>query len=194
MWNDEMILNAITDQLAPIAYVPDELLDRYGPIMDSQIQPASLDVRLGEKFLTHPAEEEVNLDEHFAFTLLPGECVIAELLEKFRIPNNVVPRLEGKSTWARDFLTIHSAGFIDPGFKGGITLELKNDGRKVLTVKPGDLIGQMSFQTLEAPAVRPYGHDSLASHYQYQKGATPSWRSRSNVGASSSSTTEPAAE
>jgi dCTP deaminase len=176
MWNDQMIMEALVG-LGPIAYVPDDLVDTYGTIMDSQIQPASLDVRLGENFITHPGGERIDLDQDFAFTLLPGECVLGVLLERLRLPDNVVARIEGKSSWARQFLTVHSAGFVDPGFRGDITLELKNDGRHVLTLKPGDLIAQVSFQSLAAPAIRPYGHNGLDSHYQGQEGATPSWRS-----------------
>jgi dCTP deaminase len=176
MLNDAMIMTAVTG-VSPIAYVPDERGDTWGPIMDSQIQPASLDVRLGEEFRTHPGNERVDLDEFFAFTLLPGECVLASLLERVNLPNDIAARVEGKSTWAREFLTIHSAGFIDPGFHGDVTLELKNDGRKVLVLKPGDLIAQISFHLLAAPAQRPYGHEGLDSHYQGQEGTTPSWRS-----------------
>ncbi len=176
MWNDEWIMKAVTGT-SPVAYVPDDRYNRWGPIRDRQIQPASLDVRLGENFILHPSGEVADLDELFGFTLLPGECVLANLLERLNLPSDLAARVEGKSTWAREFLTIHSAGFVDPGFKGDITLELKNDGRNVLMLKPGDIIGQISFHPLVAPAQRPYGSPGLQSHYQGQEGATPSWRS-----------------
>ena len=176
MWNDRLIAQALSG-VSPIAYVPDDRYERWGPIMDRQIQPASLDVRLGEEFRTHPANDLAELDQFFGLTLLPGECVLASLLERLNLPDSIVARVEGKSTWAREFLTIHSAGFVDPGFHGDITLELKNDGRNVLLLKPGDIIGQISFQALDAPAARPYGHPGLDSHYQGQEGTTQSWRS-----------------
>ena len=175
MWNDKMIFDAITRQY-PIVFTPEERAERYGPIMDHQVQPCSLDVRLGESFIAHPSGEPVDLDEFFAFTLLPGECVLASLLERFSLPPGIAARIEGKSTWAREFLTVHSAGFVDAGFAGDLTLELKNDGRKVLILKPGDVIAQVSFVTLDAPAERPYGSPGIDSHYQGQEGATPSWR------------------
>lgn len=173
MWNDEKIREWVVDA-EPIAYVPELLLKRYGPILDSQIQPASLDVRLGESFIEHPSGEAVQLDEFFNYTFLPGECVLASVLERVNLPIGAVARLEGKSSLAREFfLTIHSASFIDPGFHGDITLELKNDGRKPINLRPGMLIGQLSFQSLVAPAERPYGTEGLQSHYQGQIGATP---------------------
>jgi dCTP deaminase len=99
--------------------------------------------------------------------------VLASLVEAVGIWNDVVARVEGKSSWARHFLTVHSAGFIDPGFQGDITLELKNDGQQELYLEPGVFIAQISFQWLAAPAKRPYGTEGLDSHYQYQKGPTP---------------------
>jgi dCTP deaminase len=92
------------------------------------------------------------------------------LLERVQIPNDVVARIEGKSTWARQFLTVHSAGFIDPGFHGDVTLELKNDGEVPIYLFPGVAIAQMSFQYLSARAIRPYGTKALNSHYQSQEG------------------------
>lgn len=179
MWNDARIRERLAGQW-PIAYTPDAREARYGPIMDDQVQPASLDVRLGEDFISHPTGELVGLDEYFSFTLLPGECLLASLLERINLPPDVVARVEGKSTWARQFLTIHSAGFIDPGFHGDVTLELKNDGRKPIELKPGMMIGQISFQWLEAAAERPYGSEGLQSHYQGQEGANPAWSSETH--------------
>src|SRR3954462_9865940 len=112
MWNDKMIIDALTRPF-PIVFIPEERAERHGPIMDHQVQPCSLDVRLGESFISHPSGEPVELDEFFAFTLLPGECVLASLLERFNLPPHVAARIEGKSTWAREFLTVHSAGFVD---------------------------------------------------------------------------------
>lgn len=180
MWPDKLIISALSSQRGsssapPIAWVPEERVADYGQIADSQVQPASLDVRLGGEFILQPSGELVRLDPYFAFSLVPGQCVLATLVERICIPDNVVARIEGKSTWARKFLTVHSAGFIDPGFTGDVTLELKNDGPHRIEMKPGDAIAQLSFQWLAAPAIRPYGSEGIGSHYQGQKGANGPW-------------------
>lgn len=159
----------------PVVFVPPKRLEEYGPVLETQIQPASLDVRLGGDFINHKTGEEVGLDPFHQLTMMPGDCWLACLVERFFMPDNVVARVEGKSSWARKFLTVHSAGFIDPGFRGDITMELKNDGHHPIHLVPGAPIAQVSFQRLDAPASRPYGSESLGSHYQYQQGATRSW-------------------
>lgn len=156
----------------PWAYVPG-VREQFGQIDDSQIQPASLDVRLGPEFVDHPSGREFQLKDDEALYLRPGKCVLASLVERFVIPAGVVARVEGKSSWARRFLTVHSAGFIDPGFRGDITMELKNDGGLTLELRPGMVIAQVSFQQMLGPAARPYGSPGLGSHYQGQSGATP---------------------
>lgn len=155
----------------PIAWVPASR-EEFGPIDDSQIQPASLDVRLGPEFVDHVTGQRVSLVGDDALKLAPGSCVLASLVERFSIPADLVARVEGKSSWARRFLTVHSAGFIDPGFKGDITMELKNDGGLVLELRPGLVIAQVSFQTMSAVCERPYGSPGLGSHYQGQVGTT----------------------
>jgi dCTP deaminase len=154
-------------------YVPRDRYDQFGPIQDSQIQPASLDVRLSDHFITHPEGARVFATNEF-WTLQPGDCILGSIVERFRLADNEVARVEGKSSWARHFLTVHSAGFIDPGFHGDITLELKNDGHHEIELRPGAVIAQVSFQLLVAPAVRPYGSRGLNSHYQGQRNTTPS--------------------
>lgn len=178
MWPDKLIAAALeahrgASGLLPIAYVPEERLDRYAPVLGGQIQPASLDVRMSHEFVKHPTHESFTVERYL--DLEPADCVLATLVERVAIPDNVVARVEGKSTWARRFLTVHSAGFIDPGFHGDITLELKNDGHTTLWLEPGALIAQISFQWLAAPALRPYGSEGIDSHYQGQTGATPAW-------------------
>jgi dCTP deaminase len=175
MWNDRQIWMAMrTGDLDPIAYVPDMRRKRYGGDIDpSQVQPASLDVRLSHDLILHPSGTLIRLDG-VGHQLAPGECILGSTVERFMIPDNVVARVEGKSSWAREFLTVHSAGFVDPGFKGDITLELKNDGHKWLTLRAGMMIAQVSFQSLSAPAMRPYGSEGIGSHYQGQWGATAS--------------------
>ena len=175
IWNDKLIAAAIEPgrpDLLPLVWVPKEREERFGFITSSQVQPASLDVRLGPEFIGHPSGAQSYIGEDCAYKLMPGDCVLASLVESVAIPDNVAARVEGKSSWARQFLTVHSAGFIDPGFQGDITLELKNDGKRPLTLTPGDLIAQLSFHWLAAPAARPYGTDGLGSHYQHQKGPT----------------------
>lgn len=177
MWNDKLIRAALDverDDVRPIAWVPEDRLERFGPIADSQIQPASLDVRLGPEFILHPEENRLIITGDGYYALLPGDCVLASLVEAVSLDDTVVARVEGKSTWARQFLTVQSAGFIDPGFTGDITLELKNDGKTNLLLVPGMRIAQISFQWLAAPAARPYGSEGLDSHYQYQRGPNPS--------------------
>jgi dCTP deaminase len=181
MWNDYMIRCAVfPEQVRPdrpearkLVFVPTWRMERWGDIQDSQIQPASLDVRLGPEFIRHPDGAEFSAAEAGkSYPLSPGECVLASTIERVKMPDNAVCRVEGKSSLARIFLTVHSAGFIDPGFCGDITLELKNDGMVPLRLAPGMLIAQLSFQSLDAPAVRPYGHQQLGSRYQFQRGPT----------------------
>lgn len=159
---------------APSIFVPCDRLDM-GEIKELQIQPASLDVRLAREIIRHPSGEFIDMNDE-GYSLAPGECILASLVERFRMgADNVVGRIEGKSSWARKFLSIHAAGFIDPGFCGDLTLELKNDGHARITLLPGVRIAQISFQFLAGPVQRMYGHNNLGSHYQYQCGPTESW-------------------
>ena len=145
----------------------------FGPIEEEQIQPASLDVRLGPEIVSHPWGERYVIDPERYYTLRPGKCVLGSLVERLDLrADNVAARIEGKSTWARRFLTVHSAGFIDPGFTGDVTLELKNDGEIDIHLRPGMMIAQISFHFLAAPAERLYGEKGLGSHYQGQIGTT----------------------
>jgi dCTP deaminase len=161
--------------IGEFVYVPKERQALYGDDIRSQIQPASLDVRLAGEFRDYVTGETIwsglKPGDHLA--LDPGECILGSLVEAFRIPD-IVARVEGKSSWARKFLTVHSAGFIDPGFIGDITLELKNDGYAPLYIPVGCAIAQVSFHQMAAPADRPYGSAGLNSHYQNQCGPTKS--------------------
>jgi dCTP deaminase len=145
----------------------------FGPITEEQIQPASLDVRLAPDLIRHPSGERVTVAVGRTYSIAPGECLLASLIEVLDMTaDNVAARIEGKSTWARQFLTVHSAGFIDPGFRGAVTLELKNDGHARLELRPGVAIAQISFHFLAASADRLYGDKGLNSHYQNQSGTT----------------------
>jgi dCTP deaminase len=156
----------------------------------ARIQPASVDLRLGDSFrvfnnhkvtaidLRQPPEnltEEVIVPEGEAFVIHPGEFCLARTLEWVEIPDDLVARIEGKSSLGRLGLIVHAtAGFCDPGWKGTLTLELNNLTRIPIKLWPGLLIAQLSFMTLDSAAERPYGSDGLGSHYQGQRAATAS--------------------
>jgi dCTP deaminase len=145
------------------------------PPAEEAYQPASVDLRLGRSFITEAGQEvEIPRTGFNAVQLGPGECLLACTRECVGVPADIVARVEGKSSWGRCFLMIHStAGFIDPGFHGQITLELKNLSKSVIALPLGAYIAQISFQYLDQPAGRPYGSKDLGSRYQGQRGATP---------------------
>lgn len=163
------------------------------PFDESLVQPASVDVRLDHYFrvfLNHTMpviDVKQNLEEltrlveldpadpDRAFILHPGEFVLGSTLERVALPDDTVGRVEGKSSLGRLGLLIHStAGFIDPGFDGHITLELSNVASLPITLYPGMKIGQISFLRMTTPADVPYGSGALGSKYQGQRGPTPS--------------------
>lgn len=160
------------------------------PHSDEMVQPSSIDVRLDGLFrvfnnskYTHidpklPQEELTTLVEcpdDEAFILHPGEFVLGATLEKFTIPSHLAGRLEGKSSLGRLGLLTHStAGFIDPGFSGHITLELSNTANLPIALYPGMKVGQLALFKMTSPAESPYGTGSLGSKYQGQRGPTPS--------------------
>ena len=161
-------------------------IDPYDPEL---MQPSSLDVRVDRYFrvfrnsrypyIDVKAEQEeltelVEVDDE-AFILHPGEFVLGSTLERVRLPDDLVARLEGKSSLGRLGLLIHStAGFIDPGWDGHVTLELSNVANLPITIYYGMKIGQVSFMQLSEPASAPYGSSGLGSKYQGQRGPTPS--------------------
>ncbi|WP_033214316.1 dCTP deaminase [Kitasatospora phosalacinea] len=160
------------------------------PFEPSMVQPSSIDVRLDRFFRVFenhryphidPAEEQPDLtrlvepegDE--AFILHPGEFVLASTYEMITLPNDVASRLEGKSSLGRLGLLTHStAGFIDPGFNGHVTLELSNVATLPIKLYPGMKIGQLCLFRLSSPAEHPYGSERYGSRYQGQRGPTPS--------------------
>jgi len=160
------------------------------PLMEGSIQPASVDVHLDRKVLvfrnsrrpyidvrepTEDLTEMVEIGEDAPFILHPGEFVLGSTLEYFEIPNDLVARLEGKSSLGRLGLLIHStAGYVDPGWKGHLTLELSNVARLPITLYYGMKIGQVSFLRLTAPAEQVYGAPGLGSKYLGQTEPTPS--------------------
>ncbi len=160
------------------------------PFDPSLMQPASLDVRVDRLFrvfrnsrypyIDVKQEQEdltelVEIDGDEPFILHPGEFVLGSTLERVQLPNDLVARLEGKSSLGRLGLLIHStAGFIDPGWDGHVTLELSNVANLPITIYPGMKIGQLSFVQMSEPTGNPYGSSGLGSKYQGQRGPTPS--------------------
>ena len=160
------------------------------PFDDSCVQPSSVDLRVGKYFRlfrNHSLEvidvkenqedltELVEIQEDSALILHPGEFVLGATSERVALPNNIVGRLEGKSSLGRLGLLIHStAGFVDPGFDGHITLELSNVANLPIKLYPGMKIGQISFLYMTTPASAAYGSAGLGSKYQHQVGPTPS--------------------
>jgi dCTP deaminase len=163
------------------------VFDPYDP---SLVQPSSVDVRVDRRFrVFHNARypyidvrqpmddltELVTVDSDEPFILHPGEFVLGQTLERVRLPDDLVGRLEGKSSLGRMGLLIHStAGFVDSGFEGNLTLELSNVANLPITVYHGMPIGQISFMRMDGPVERPYGRDGTKSKYQGQTEPTPS--------------------
>ena len=160
------------------------------PFDEACLQPSSIDVKVSNLFrvfrnhttaiidvkkdLTDLTElVEMKGDE--PFVLHPGEFVLGSTLERVAIADDLVARVEGKSSLGRLGLLIHStAGFIDAGFDGHITLELSNVANLPITIYPSMKIGQVSFMTMTTPADKPYGSGARGSKYQGQRGPTPS--------------------
>ena len=159
------------------------------PLDEDAIQPSSVDVRLGGDFrvfanhrypfidVKEPQPDLTELVEagDEPFVLHPGEFVLGSTLERITLPSDVVARLEGKSSLARLGLVIHStAGFIDAGFDGDVTLELSNVATLPILLYPGMRIAQFAFFGLDRAAENPYGDGASGSKYQGQSGPTPS--------------------
>ena len=160
------------------------------PYDERMVQPSSIDVRIDRHFrlfdnhkypVIDPAQEQpgltrpVEVDPQDPFVLHPGEFVLAATYEQVTLPDDVAARLEGKSSLGRLGLLTHStAGFIDPGFSGHVTLELSNVATLPIKLWPGMKIGQLCFFRLSAPAEHPYGSDVYGSRYQGQHGPTES--------------------
>jgi len=160
------------------------------PFTDAMVQPSSVDVRLDRFFrvfenhkysVIDPSIEQVDLTREVAvaadefFILHPGEFVLASTYEVITLPDDIAGRLEGKSSLGRLGLLTHStAGFIDPGFSGHITLELSNVANLPVKLFPGMKIGQLCLIKLSSAAEHPYGSAVYGSRYQGQRGPTPS--------------------
>jgi dCTP deaminase len=168
----------------------DEERIKIRPWDPAMVQPASVDLKLGTSFrvfhnhrlpaidLAQPPSgvtEHVQIDEDASFVIHPGEFVLGTTVEWVELPDDIVARIEGKSSLGRLGLIVHAtAGFVDPGFSGTLTLEITNLTRVPIVLWPGKPIAQLSFMTLDQAAERPYGHPDLGSHYHGQVEATES--------------------
>ncbi|GAB3410467.1 dCTP deaminase [Haloparvum alkalitolerans] len=155
--------------------------------VDQQVQPASVDLRLGEEFLEfqrtnipciHPTEAdevgdyvtETHVPNGEDFILHPGDFVLGTTAERVAIPDDLVAHVEGRSSLGRLAVVVHAtAGLCDPGYEGQITLELSNLGTAPVALSPGMRVSQLTFTELSTPAERPYGEER-GSKYQGQKG------------------------
>ena len=160
------------------------------PYDESMIQPSSIDFRLDRYFRVFenhryphidPAADQSDLtriveaDGEEPFILHPGEFVLGSTYEVVTLPDDIAARVEGKSSLGRLGLLTHAtAGFVDPGFSGHVTLELANVATLPIKLYPGMKIGQLCFFRLSSPAAHPYGSEKYGSRYQGQRGPTPS--------------------
>ena len=160
------------------------------PLAEDAIQPSSVDLHVDRFFRVfrndttpfidpkRPQDdltEMVEVDDGKAFILHPGEFVLGSTRERVALGDDLVARLEGKSSLGRLGLLIHStAGFVDAGWDGHLTLELSNVANLPIAIYPGMKIGQISFLRMSSPAEHPYGSDTTGSKYQGQRGPTPS--------------------
>ena len=153
---------------------------------EKQIQPSSIDMRLGKEFKVFkvirkayidPKDEEdlslymesTTVKDGEAFIIHPNEFALATTLEYVKVPDDLVARVEGRSSMGRLGVTMHvTAGFIDPGFEGNITLEISNIGAMPVALYPGQRVCQIVFETMTTPSELPYGHPDRNSKYMGQ--------------------------
>lgn len=166
--SDRTIIKMLDDKSLTIA-----------PLEREQIQPASVDIRLGNTFsIVEDTPSGIITLDHLikyksiqtdTYLILPGQFVLATTMEYFELPDNLTAFVEGRSSLGRMGLFIQNAGWVDPGFKGEITLELYNANRCAIELKSGRRIGQLVFAKMDNPALNPYH-----GKYQGQTGATGS--------------------
>lgn len=149
------------------------------PLAPEQVQPASVDIRLGSTFsivedsptgvITMDKEIRYKTIQSNTYTLLPNQFVLATTMEYFELPDNLTAFVEGRSSLGRMGLFIQNAGWVDPGFRGEITLELYNANRCAIELRAGRRVGQLVFAEMDEAALNPY-----RGKYQGQRGATGS--------------------
>lgn len=160
------------------------------PLDEANIQPASIDLQLDRVFrifrvtqrpfvdVRQPMEdltELVTIEDEEPFIIQPGTFVLGSTLESVTLPDDIVARVDGRSSLGRLGLLVHAtAGYVDPGWTGKLTLELSNQSQMPIALYYGMKISQISFLRMSTPVDRPYGSESLASKYQGQTGPTPS--------------------
>ncbi len=160
------------------------------PLDKNDIQPASVDLHLDRVFrifrvtrrpyvdVREPMEdltELVSIEDDEPFIIQPGSFVLGSTLESVTLPDDIVARVDGKSSLGRLGLLVHAtAGYVDPGWMGKLTLELSNQSQMPIALYYGMKVSQISFLRLSTPVERPYGSEGLASKYQGQTGPTPS--------------------
>lgn len=152
---------------------------RIEPFTEDQIQPASVDIRLGETYslvedtsggiLRLESQTQYKTIRADTYLLMPGQFVLATTMEYFRLPDHITAFVEGRSSIGRLGLFVQNAGWVDPGFEGEITLELFNANRCAIELKAGRRVGQLVFAQMDAAAEHPY-----QGKYQGQRGATGS--------------------
>jgi len=148
------------------------------PFDTDNVEPASVDLRLGEdhKLVSASSDSDELIYEQLVSDPLvvpPETFILTTTLERVKIPDDIVAHVLGRSSLGRLGISVHqTAGYIDPGFEGQITLELSNHGPAQVSLSPGQRICQIVFEKLSSPAEQPYGHED--SQYQYQSGATES--------------------
>jgi len=154
--------------------------------IERQVQPSSVDLRIGNEFkgfkiikkpFIDPKDpedldsymESVNIEDDEAFIIHPNEFALATTYETVKIPDDLVARVEGRSSMGRLGITMHvTAGYIDPGFEGKITLEISNIGKMPVALYPGQRACQIVFETMTSKAEKPYGHPERDSKYMGQ--------------------------
>lgn len=156
------------------------------PFDEKKVQPASYDLTLHSEALrprtgaNHNVDLRIHTPSEYmdkvtlgdGYSLPPGSCLLTSTLESIKLGPSIVARVEGKSTLGRLFLSVHvTAGFVDPGFNGRITLEIVNLGPLTIVIWPGMKIAQLSFTRMSSESQVPYGSSKLGSHYQGQLGA-----------------------
>lgn len=161
------------------------------PLDLDDVQPASIDLRLASPvriFTALPGQDidplhptitaptlPVEIGPRDPFRLMPGQFILGSTTEQVKIPDDLIARIEGKSSLGRLGLLIHAtAGYVDPGFTGNLTLEIANGSANPILLRPGMQIAQLALIQASSPALRPYGSSKLKSRYQGQAGPTPS--------------------
>ena len=159
--SDQTIMKLLADKTLVIS-----------PLEERQIQPASVDIRLGSTFISLETAASYKTIRTDTYILLPGQFVLATTMEYFELPDNLTAFVEGRSSLGRLGLFIQNAGWVDPGFKGEITLELFNANRCAIELKAGRRVGQLVFAEMDAMALNPYngkyqGFDSSCNSIRF---------------------------